>query len=113
MAATQRSVRGRFYVQRDEDGWTVVDSATTGCLSWPTKKEAQDAAAFARAYVKRWGDIDFQTFPYHIEQPFAGWTCEVCWGHVSSVVIPRWDGGFHEGHDDDCPRYGQPGAGTA
>jgi hypothetical protein len=63
-------VRGRFYILRDEDGWTVVDSAEHadgGCLSFETRREAEGAATFARAYVRKWGDVDFQSFPYSLD----------------------------------------------
>jgi hypothetical protein len=67
-ASKRERVRGRFYVERDLDGWTVVDADTTGCLSWDTKKEAEDMARFARAYVRKWGSIDFQSFPYSLDE---------------------------------------------
>jgi hypothetical protein len=61
-------VRGRFYIERDCDGWTVVDSDSGGCLSWNTKREAEEAARFARAYVRRWGRIDFQSLPLSLDE---------------------------------------------
>jgi hypothetical protein len=73
MNASRSKVRGRFYIER-VDGWTVVDSAPHadgGCLSWDTKREAEGAARFAREYVRKWGDIDFQSFPMSLDEPFT------------------------------------------
>lgn len=62
-------VHGRFYIQHDDDGWTVVDSDTGSCLSWDTRAEAEQAAKFARDYVRKWGRIDFQCFPLSLDEP--------------------------------------------
>lgn len=64
--------RGRFYLvdTRDGgDGWTLADDFDGSCVSFGTKSEAEDAARFARAYVKRHGDIDLQSFPFRLDQP--------------------------------------------
>lgn len=63
---------GRFLVERDGDGWTLSDYFDGRCLSFDTKREALRAALFALAYVRRWGGIDFDSFPYGLDQEFAG-----------------------------------------
>lgn len=61
-------IRGRFYVLR-EDGWTVADAAYGNCVSFDTKSEAEGAATFCRAYCRRHGDINLESFPFSLEQP--------------------------------------------
>ena len=42
MAHAIPPARGRFYVHRDEDGWTVVDAPYGSCVSFETRAEADD-----------------------------------------------------------------------
>lgn len=35
-------------------------------------------------------------------------TCKECGGRIDPTAYTRWDGPFFEGHDYDCPHYGQP-----
>lgn len=66
--------RGRFYLvdTRDGgDGWTLADDLDGSCVSFDTKAAADDAARFARRYVKRHGDIDLQSFPFQMDQPLT------------------------------------------
>ncbi len=57
----------RFVVERLTDGWQVVDNAYATVIGTDTKREATEAARFARQYVKRHGDIDFGSFPWSLE----------------------------------------------
>lgn len=62
--------RGRFIVNRDMDGgWLVLDDLEGLIIETATKAGALDLAQFARAYVRRWGCIDFASFPYILDQP--------------------------------------------
>jgi hypothetical protein len=63
-----RKVRGRFAVEHDCDGWTVVDYAYGLSISSDTRAEAERMATFARAYVKKHGDINFDSFPYSMRE---------------------------------------------
>lgn len=63
--------RNRFYVEDTReggDGWTLVDTRTAQCVSFETRREANQAATFARAYVRHWGRIDLGSFPYTLDQ---------------------------------------------
>jgi hypothetical protein len=66
--------RGRFVVEpigpRGE-GWNLIDDLDGGCLEFHTKAEAEAAATFARAYVRKYGDIDLNSFPYDLESPVS------------------------------------------
>lgn len=64
-----KKLRGRFEIERDCDGWTLADYAYGTCLSFDTRREAEEAKRFARAYAKRWGDVDFDSFPYSLTEP--------------------------------------------
>jgi hypothetical protein len=67
---------GRIYLidtREGGDGWTVADGLTGGCLSFKTRREAVDFARFVRAYLARWGSIDWDSVPYSMESaPDAG-----------------------------------------
>jgi len=58
---------GRFYVERIESHWQVVDAHSSKVLSFEKRADAEDAATFARAYVRRHGDIDLGSFPWAID----------------------------------------------
>lgn len=62
---------GRFYVERLDEGWNVVDDLDAYCVNTATKREAENLAAFARQYVRRHGDIDFGSFPHSLDQPLS------------------------------------------
>lgn len=64
-------IRGRFAVEQC-DGWTLADYETFMCVSFETKREAEEAAKFARAYVRRWGGIDLGSFPYSLDEAWDG-----------------------------------------
>jgi hypothetical protein len=59
--------RGRFYIEKEEN-WCLIDSIDGTLVGFDTKIEAEESASFARAYVKRHGDIDFLSFPYDLDQ---------------------------------------------
>jgi hypothetical protein len=63
--------RGRFYVERLDEGWNVVDDLDAYCVNTTTKREAEDLATFARQYVKQHGDIDFGSFPHSLDPPLS------------------------------------------
>lgn len=67
--------RERFYVERFEDGdkmrCQLVDAMCGMTLGMGSMKEANDTATFARAYVKKHGDIDLGSFPYEIDAPLS------------------------------------------
>jgi hypothetical protein len=56
--------RGRFFVERIDDYWQVVDDIQSTAIGANTKKEALDMAKFCRDYVRKWGCINFDSFPY-------------------------------------------------
>lgn len=66
--------KNRFWVEkmnkeRDAVGAQVVDAIPGGTtVGASSVREAEDMARFARAYVKRHGDIDLACFPYSIDQ---------------------------------------------
>ena len=51
-----KKIRSRFAVEQ-EDGWTLADYATGVCVSFGSKRQAERAATFARAYSmsEPWG----------------------------------------------------------
>lgn len=72
----KHQTRGRFHASRGpvEDGrqwWDLVDTLDGYCVTFFTRVEAEDAAKFARAYVKKWGDIDLGSFPYSLDTPLS------------------------------------------
>jgi hypothetical protein len=61
--------RGRFYLELDDDKvWNVIDDLEGLTVGFDTKREALEAAKFARAYVRKWGGINFAAFPYGMDQ---------------------------------------------
>jgi hypothetical protein len=66
--------RGRFYIEKDDDGqWNVIDDLEALTICFDTKREAEDVATFARQYVRKWGGINFASFPYDLNQsPYEG-----------------------------------------
>ena len=62
--------RSRFAIQRDGDGWTIADYQRGGCVSFTTRAEARDALRFVKAYAAKWGDVDLESFPYSLDEPF-------------------------------------------
>ena len=61
--------RGRFFIEKDDDDlWQVIDDVEGRTLGFQTKREALDAATFARQYVRQWGCINFDSFPWSLEQ---------------------------------------------
>lgn len=64
--------RGRFFIEREGDEtWQVVDEIDGTLIGFQTKREAEEAATFARDYVRRHGDIDFLSFPYSWDQALS------------------------------------------
>lgn len=67
------SYRGaRFYVYRGDadEGWVVVDDAYATVLTgFSNLKEVRGFRKFVNEYVKRWGDIDFRSMPYNLNDP--------------------------------------------
>lgn len=66
--------RGRFYLvdtREGGDGWTLADDLDGSCVSFANRAQAEAAAGFARAYVRRHGDIDLQAFPYRLTSPLS------------------------------------------
>lgn len=61
--------RGRFYIEHNDDGWCVVDSYHGLVLANDTRREAEQMATFSRAYVRKWGDINFDSFPFSVNEP--------------------------------------------
>ena len=61
----------RFYVERMDDAWQLVDAAYGVTLGTPTKRAATDAARFARHYIARHGDIDLGSFPCSVDDPLT------------------------------------------
>ncbi len=60
--------RGRFFIEKDDDGlWQVIDDIEGRTLGFDTRSAAEEAATFARQYVRQWGYINFDSFPYSIE----------------------------------------------
>lgn len=66
--------RGRFTVElvgARGEGWNTIDNLDGACLESNTRDDAENMATFARAYVKRHGDVDFNSFPYKLEDPLV------------------------------------------
>lgn len=65
-------VRGRIEVLPSENipgGWMVVDNLDGYLVDFYNYSQAIDAARFARAYIRKHGDIYFGSFPYTLTQP--------------------------------------------
>lgn len=56
----------RFTIERSEDGYQLVDWAYATTLGSTYRYLAVEDKYTARAYVKRWGDIDLGSFPYDL-----------------------------------------------
>ncbi len=94
-------LRGRFYLDdSSEDGWQVVDSKWHGTIGHGAKTWAEGVARFARQYVTRWGDINFQKFPYSLETPLD-----------MTVRGGCYCGQEHYIATETCPNNGSPLAG--
>jgi hypothetical protein len=66
------SLRSRFSVEHNSDGeWDLIDWKTGGVVCFLTKAEANDFKRFSKEYVKRHGDINFQSFPMDLDQPLS------------------------------------------
>ncbi len=50
-----------------DPGYNLVDWAYTSLVNHTHRYLAEDDKRLARAYVKRWGDIDLGTFPYDVD----------------------------------------------
>lgn len=86
-AATSDYRRGRIYVFH-EDGWQIGDERTGMCLCLDSKTQAQECARFARAYIRRHGDINLGQFPFSLDTPLHPF-CECgnslpCWLHSAA-----------------------------
>lgn len=68
--------RGRFIVEpggRDDERrlWDLIDNLDGYCVTFFTRKDANDAKKLARSYVEKWGDIDLGSFPYDLNTPLS------------------------------------------
>lgn len=60
----------RFEVEGERGDWQVIDWAyATTIGGFETKADAIEAKRFASEYVKKHGDIDFNSFPYSLDEP--------------------------------------------
>lgn len=66
------SKRERFVVELTSDGYTLIDYRYGEILNFDSYKDASNARIFAIAYERRWGDINFDSFPYSLDDPFLG-----------------------------------------
>jgi len=57
----------RFTVERAAEGYDLVDWAYGTVLGFERRYEAVEMRRFAKAYVKRWGDIDLESAPYTLD----------------------------------------------
>jgi hypothetical protein len=77
------------------DGWNAVDNRYNTCLWLKTKRDAEECCTFARAYVKRHGDINFNSFPYNLDTPPAPFCPECgtldlpCWNHDTAARLKK------------------------
>lgn len=66
-------VRNRITLWRPETvavgEWTMVDELDSFIVGFSTRTDAEAAARFARAYIRKHGDIYFGSFPYSLDQP--------------------------------------------
>jgi len=65
--------RGRFFVAPSENidgGWMLVDTLDGTLVDFRCRNHANKAARFARAYVRKHGDIDLASFPYELDQVY-------------------------------------------
>lgn len=62
----------------DKMVWQCIDSKYELCLSCGngTKKDALSLKSFAIAYVKVHGDINFESFPFSIDEPLTPYEAE-------------------------------------
>lgn len=85
----------RFEIEAYEswDGGTayqVVDYAYANTIGGFSRREARDVLRFAEEYVERHGDIDFNSFPYDLDDElvYDDWEFQVQW----------WDNEYPEIH---------------
>lgn len=64
-------VRGRFYVDKTDDGWQVVDSKYAAVIGAESKRAARGLATFFRSCVKKQGDVNLFSAPYSDDDPFT------------------------------------------
>lgn len=91
----------RFEVDGSRGNWMVYDWAYAKSLAFDLRKEADAAARFARAYVKRHGDIDFDSFPYEITQ-------ELHYDNPDDIEH-FWSGEYPAESDEDEAEESAPG----
>lgn len=90
-------IRGRFSIEHNDDGWCVLDHQHSSVMCGDTRREAEAEAKFCRAYVKKWGDINFNSYPWDLnESPqlrrSAHWKrgCRMKRGEVVRVTVDLW-----------------------
>lgn len=67
-------IRGRFFIEPSDGGWTLGDTFDGGCLEFPTRREASSYARFARTYLRRHGTISLYSAPIDLDAiPDADW----------------------------------------
>ena len=63
--------RKRFELEQTTTGWQVVDWAYSKTIdTGPDKLQALRIRDLAEDYTKKWGDVDFSSFPYSLDQTF-------------------------------------------
>jgi len=77
---------GRFEIEEIEswDGgraYQVVDYAYANTIGGFSSREAREVLRFAKEYVERHGDIDFNSFPYDLDDElvYDDWEFQVQW----------------------------------
>lgn len=70
MAKRIRTADGapRFVVERQEEDWLLADYQYGSGLQFESRRAAEEAATFAREYVRRHGDINFDSFPFSLTE---------------------------------------------
>ena len=61
----------RFEVSGSRGQWDLIDWAYATVINFDRKADALAFATFARAYVKRHGDIDLRSMPYTLDDPLG------------------------------------------
>lgn len=60
------AIRGRFYIDRNDDGWQIVDAAYALTIAADSRSAAERTARFVRDYCATHGDVNFESFPYDL-----------------------------------------------
>lgn len=76
--------RGVVSVAPEDGGWTVAEHIGGTCLTFDTRREAEEYATGLRAYVARWGYANLCSAPYDLDSPPVPFTAE----HVAAAALP-------------------------